>query len=233
MPDFAKDSVLEAHGVWIMELAELAGIRGAASEKVKSFLSRQSDHIRLPYGRRIEERKRAFVFCGSTNSDTPFTDETGNRRYWPVKCGVIDIEKLKADRDQLWAEAVARYKKGEHWWPDAEMEKLAEKEQSKRYQPGQWDAEIIEWLKNPTQQSEELWSEDKKGIKSCTMKPVEPFNSSKEFVTVRDILMHAIGKPKDRWVDSDVKAITRCLKSNHWEPGRKRVSKKGDSWVAT
>ncbi len=62
-------------------------------------------------------------------------DETGGRRFWPVECGEIDIAKLRGDRDQLWAEAVARYRGGEHWWLETtELNAAATKEQEVRYQ---------------------------------------------------------------------------------------------------
>jgi hypothetical protein len=204
-----------------MELAELAGIRGAASEKVKSFFSRTEDLIRLPYGRRIERRPRGFVLCGSTNSDTPFTDETGNRRYWPVKCGEINIEKLRADRDRLWAEAVVRFNKGEQWWLTDAVEELAARAQRACYEPGQWDEIITAWLTNPTQHHQEVWSEDK----TCHLEPVEPFSSKKGEVTVTDVLLHAIGKPKDRWGQQDQNAVAKYLKSHRWELKSKRIGK--------
>jgi predicted P-loop ATPase len=56
------------------------------------------------------------VAAGTTNVDNFLIDDTGNRRMWSVRCGTIDIDALRADRDQLWAEARERYRRGEKWW---------------------------------------------------------------------------------------------------------------------
>ena len=111
-----KDARLELHGVWIVELAELANIRRSLTEKVKAFLTATRDHFRPPYARRAIDVPRTNIFSGSVNDATPFTDETGNRRFWPVRCGTIDITALERDRDQLWAEAMQRYNKKNPWW---------------------------------------------------------------------------------------------------------------------
>lgn len=78
---------------------------------------------------------RQCVFAGSVNPETYLRDETGNRRFWPVRCGSIDLVALARDRDQLWAEAVARYREGAIWWLDEpELVASAKAEQDQRYQ---------------------------------------------------------------------------------------------------
>jgi predicted P-loop ATPase len=93
-------------GKWIIEISELKGLSRGGSDHVKSLLSRQHDRSRLAYGRIVEERARQFVFIGTTNEKEFLRDETGNRRFWPVEVQQIDLKGLRADRDQLWAEAV-------------------------------------------------------------------------------------------------------------------------------
>ena len=101
---------MQAAGVWCIEISELAAIGRVAIERVKAWLSRQNDRIRPPYGRLIKEQPRQSVAAGTTNLDTFLVDDTGNRRMWSVRCAKIDIDALRADRDQLWAEARDRFR---------------------------------------------------------------------------------------------------------------------------
>lgn len=119
---FADDLPLDADskvlmertaGRWIVELAELKGLRRGAVEHVKSMLSRRVDKARLAYGRMTTEQPRQCVFFGTTNDGQYLRDMTGNRRFWPVAVKRFDLAALRRDRDQLWAEAAARESSGE------------------------------------------------------------------------------------------------------------------------
>src|SRR6516225_2574115 len=92
-------------GVWIFELSELAGLRKTDVEKVKMFASKTCDSARPAYGRSRVDRPRRCIFVGTTNDAEYLQDATGNRRFWPVLTGTIDLAALRRDRDQLWAEA--------------------------------------------------------------------------------------------------------------------------------
>lgn len=92
-------------GIWIAEMGELAGLRKADVEPVKSFLARRFDRGRGAYKRKTKSQGRTCVFGGSTNDAKYLKSMTGNRRFWPVRTGKIDLAALKRDRDQLWAEA--------------------------------------------------------------------------------------------------------------------------------
>lgn len=112
-------------GVWGFEIAELAGMSRAEVERVKSQTTRTEDRARPAYGRTVEKRKRTCVLWASTNNQHYLKSQTGNRRFWPVAIGAIDLEGLSRDRDQLWAEAATLETSGESlmldkaFWADA------------------------------------------------------------------------------------------------------------------
>lgn len=110
----AKQIVERTLGKWIIEASDLSGMRRSQIEHLKGMLSRQTDGpVRLAYGRLPVEQPRQFIIVGTTNSSTYLTDSTGNRRFWPIRVKQFDIEYLKTNRDQIWAEAFAREGNGE------------------------------------------------------------------------------------------------------------------------
>jgi Virulence-associated protein E len=126
-------------GVWIVELSELDVLNRAELARAKAFLSQQTERFRLPYGRRIIHVPRQCVFVGTTNADSWLKDETGGRRFWPVRCRQIDLDGLRRDRDQLWAEALHLCRAGATWWLDEEdVIQDAIEEQKGRYQADVW-----------------------------------------------------------------------------------------------
>ena len=111
-----KTAAEKLQGYWILELGELAGIKKVDVETVKSFISRTDDKFRQSYGVNVESHPRSNIIVGSTNSESGFLrDITGNRRFWPVH--VTGSGKFHAwdltDVDQIWAEAIVKYRDGE------------------------------------------------------------------------------------------------------------------------
>ncbi|NCC68900.1 MAG: virulence-associated protein E, partial [Clostridia bacterium] len=128
-----KESVVQIQGSWIIEVAELASMRRSETEEVKRFLSAAKDDVRLPYARNVQTLYRQCVFYGTTNAGEFLHDSTGNRRFWPVGIegiGQGELEGLDAEVDQLWAEAVVRWRAGEVLWlSDELLKEAAEQEQ--------------------------------------------------------------------------------------------------------
>jgi putative DNA primase/helicase len=123
----------------------LPSLGRSESAREKAFISQQTERFRLPYGHRLVQVPQQCVFVGTTNADTWLKDETGGRRFWPVRCRRINLEALKRDRDQLWAEALACYRGSAPWWiEDAGVIQKAIEEQRGRYFDDVWQDKVIQ-----------------------------------------------------------------------------------------
>jgi predicted P-loop ATPase len=138
-----KDASASLKGKWIVELPELSALRRSDVESVKAFLSRTDERYRPPYGRGEVIEPRRCIFAGTTNRNDYIADDTGGRRFWPVKVGRINVEGLERDRDQIWAEAVAAFKAGEQWWLSAEDEVEAAAIVADRQSDDLWSGKVL------------------------------------------------------------------------------------------
>ena len=129
-----KTAAEKLQGYWILEIGELAGLRKAEVETLRSFLSRQNDIYRAAFGKRATPHLRQCVFFGTTNAESGYLrDTTGNRRFWPVKTpgnGRKHSWDLTQDEIlQIWAEVLTYVKAGERLFLSSEVEALAQAEQ--------------------------------------------------------------------------------------------------------
>jgi predicted P-loop ATPase len=198
-----KDSAQDLRGKWIVELAEVAALKRGMLERVKAFFTRNVDHYRPSYGRRSMDFPRQCVFAGTTNADAYLADETGNRRFWPVKVTGLRLEDLKRDRDQLWAEAVVRFKADESWWLDREVEAFAAEEQEQRRQGDPWEEPILDWLSRQTKTEH----------------------------TVAEILTGALHREVGDWTQTDLNRVARCLRAHDYERAQVRTGTGRRTWV--
>jgi hypothetical protein len=143
-----KDAAIHLRGRLIIEMSELSQFNRTEIETIKSYLTRTTDKYRPPFGRDEIEVPRQCVFAGSTNSDGYLIDTTGNRRFWPVKVGVIKTALLLKDRDQIWAEAYSRFKSGEAWHiTDQKIIGIQQEQVAERVVSDPWKVDIVKVLK--------------------------------------------------------------------------------------
>jgi predicted P-loop ATPase len=158
-------------------------------------MSRSTDRFRPPYGKRPIESPRQCIFAGSVNHSAYLRDETGGRRFWPVACGLIHIEELARDRDQLWAEAVFRYRTNAVWWLDSrELTLEAAEQQAGRYEGDPWDELIAGWI------------------------------AGRESVSIAQVLELCIEKEKSQWTQADKNRVGRSLRAIGWRQYRERTA---------
>jgi predicted P-loop ATPase len=125
-------------GVWLYEIGDLHGMKRAEVESVKVFASRTVDRARPAYGRFRVDQPRRCVFVATTNDDAYLKSETGNRRFWPVKTGHVDLAGLRRDRDQLWAEAAEMEARGASAILEEALWDAARTEQDERMEDDPW-----------------------------------------------------------------------------------------------
>jgi len=146
-----KTAAEKLQGFWIMEIGELAGLRKAEVETLRSFLSRQNDIYRASFGKRATPHLRQCVFFGTTNEESGYLrDTTGNRRFWPVKTpgsGYKHSWQLtQTEISQIWAEALYYVNSGEKIYLDSDLDALAQEEQREAMQTDEREGLVREYL---------------------------------------------------------------------------------------
>lgn len=200
-----KDGFLAIQGILLYEIAELEQFNRSEVTAIKAFMSSQTDRYREPYGRRMKSVARRTVFAATTNEAEYFKDTTGNRRFWPVETGRIDLEALRRDREQLLGEAVHLMRRGETWYPTLEEQsRLITPEQEKREIADPWLGRIYDYLE----------AKDADGEPTLRAKP--------DRVTCRDLLTKAlhieIGKLGP--AKQETMRIAACMRKLGWIKGR-------------
>ena len=154
-----KTAAEKLQGYWILEIGELAGLRKAEVETLRSFLSRQNDIYRASFGRRPTPHLRQCVFFGTTNAENGYLrDTTGNRRFWPVKTpGGTDRHSWEIDRqeiDQIWAEVLEDVHQGEKLYLDSSLLDFAATQQRDALESDEREGIVREYL---TQKLPDNW----------------------------------------------------------------------------
>ena len=198
LTDRTKDTVEKMQGAWIIEVPELSVFKKRDIESLKAFITMNTDKERLPYGRRSQFFPRRNIFVGTINPSNSgyLTDSTGNRRFMPVSCTEINVPRIFADRDQLWAEAWQAYKDNSPLYPTIEISGLSSFAQAKR--------EIVD-----------EWQDD-----------IERHVKDMERVTSTDIWIGCLSGTLDRFDLNSQRRISDCLQKLGWERRTIRVNGK-------
>jgi predicted P-loop ATPase len=196
-----KDASQHLRGKWLIEMSEMHAMGRAETADLKQFITRSVERYRPSYGPKEVVEPRQCIFIGTTNQYTYLRDETGGRRFWPVRCGDIDTDALQQDRAQIFAEAVHRVLQGETWWPDRDFEQQhIRPEQDARYEGDLWE-DIV-----------------------------GPYLETKKQVTIHEVAKSAIGILDEARMDRAVRLrIAAILRRLGWEEGKR--TKKARLWV--
>lgn len=162
-----KEAEERLRGAWLIEISELQALDRSSVESVKSFLSKQSDRYRPAWGRMLREFPRQCVFFGTTNVADFLRDTTGGRRFWPVDIDVLPrrksvVDDLPRERDQLWAEAVARYHQKEPLFLSGKVEQSALDIQESHRETDPWEGMLLDFILKPIPDDWEKWPLDRR-----------------------------------------------------------------------
>lgn len=224
-----KEALEQIQGAWIIEMAELSGIRKAEVEAVKHFISKQEDMFRPAYARASETYRRQCVFVATTNQNSFLKDSSGNRRFIPIDIHskkLVDNPDLKSflqdqnEIDQVWAEAVHLYKKGEPLFMSKDAEKQAEIEQKKHSELDERSGLIEQYLER---ELPEDWDNlDLYERRNYLTDALSPKGSIiRDYVCIAEIWCECLGKEKedmDRYKTREINDILRSLDS--WEQSK-------------
>jgi predicted P-loop ATPase len=218
--------------IWIHENADLAGMKKADVDSVKSFASRISDNARPAYGHFFKKQKRHSIEVGTTNNDMYLQSQTGNRRFWPlVILKMIDIALIKRDRLQLWGEAAKYEAEGESIVLNEKLWPAAAKEQEKRRVKDPWE-DIVADMPTHVEIGEhgdiELKHLEPGKEPEFTAGSVQIIYRSgdRELVASTDVLKYVLGVPIDRQNVQHAMRLSNVMRLTGWkspQSGRIRI----------
>ena len=188
----AKDASQHLRGKWLIEFGEMHALTRSETTALKAFVTRRTEIYRPPYDRTEVAEPRQCVFVGTTNRSVYLRDDTGGRRFWPVRVGDVRLDRLMDIRDQLFAEALVRFREGEPWWPDPVFERRwIQPEQEDRLECEAWDELVVNYLHERAR------------------------------VTALDVARNALGIETPRIGRSETNRITAILERAGWRRGRR------------
>lgn len=218
-----KESFEQIQGAWLVEMAELSGLKKAEVESIKHYISKREDMFRPAYGRTVETYKRQCVFFGTTNNKDFLRDPTGNRRFMPIDVRPEYATKSVADDltqdevDQIWAEAYQLYLAKEPLYLVGDEDIIAKIEQHKHSEADERKGIIEEYLNTKFPDD---W--DKMDLYDRRRWLEDPLSKNgtvqKDFVCIAEIWCECLGKEKNDMSRYNTREINEILRSMpEWE----------------
>lgn len=216
----SKDFFGVLTGKWLIEISEMHAFKQADVDRIKGVVSCAIDRYRVPYGHHAADYPRQCAFAGTTNRDDWNRDDTGARRFWPVKCGVIDHQWLIDNRDQLFAEAVQVTRAGGSYW-EVPWE-VAEAEQEARRHNDTWEEVFEHYV------THEPSFGDRPGDRTQWQQRLAPLTQS----SVAEFLTLGMNMADSRISRGDEMRAGRAMKAVGWCRTQIRVGDKRQ-WIYT
>jgi putative DNA primase/helicase len=198
--DKQENFLMLLQGVLIGEVAELDAFGKAENTRIKTMLSTAVDSFKMPYARHGSKHPRTCVLAGTTNEMSWHRDETGARRFWPIRCEAVNLDWLRENRDQLFAEALARYERDEQWWDFDEAEN--ERRVFAHHTAHPWQDYLAAWIETET------------AARRCWLKrPGDGVKTRASVVTTSRLLLEAMNMPLVTQSRQTSNVISQCMQA--------------------
>ena len=216
-----KEALEQIQGAWIIEIAELAGLRKSDAESVKHFITKQIDQFRQAYGHVVEKHPRQCIFVGTTNIDGFLKDPTGNRRFLPIRAvpdrvtRSVDTELVGDEINQIWAEATFYYMQGEKLYLSLQANAIAKAVQADHMESDEREGYIgyflqrklpLDWAKYDIFERQAYFADRDNN------EGTEPRTE----VTVAEIWAECLGKAREDMSKYNTREINDILRSLGW-----------------
>lgn len=222
-----KEALEQIQGAWLIEMAELSGLRKAEVEAIKHFISKQEDVFRPAYARATETYPRQCIFFGTTNKKDFLRDPSGNRRFLPIDINAeartknVWSDLTKEEIDQIWAEAVELFNAGEKLYLSKEAEHLAKLEQAEHSEVDERKGLIEGYLDKKLPSNWETgYDIFARQTYLSEYKQVEK-SHERDYVCIAEIWCECLSKEKenmDRYKTREINDILRSLEG--WEQSK-------------
>lgn len=237
-----KDDYQQLQGKLIVELGELSALNKSEVELTKNFISSPSDTYRGSYEHYSTPHPRKCVFIGTTNHQDYLKDATGERRFYPIKCGVSKSTKNpwypdQSDLLQILAETKTWFDSGVQIYPDKrtleeakpyqdeasviDVQKDAIEDYLNMNVPTNWDELGLDLKQRYFQHYGDEWDY----IKNKTSATTEPIKHT----TTREIMAVVFHKTADRYLSGRTNAEAKTIKLKmdnmpNWQSQRIRIN---------